>query len=68
MPIRANQPFKKKIDNPVPIIPTEKHIQDIKELLCISFSTNFPANAADIPKKKIANENAHPTAKGDISI
>ena len=45
-----------------------KHIQAINEDLCISFSTNLPTKAADIPKKKIASENAHPTENGVIPI
>ena len=44
------------------------HSQDIKDDLCIFFSTIFPAKAADIPKKNIASENAHPTAKVLIPI
>jgi hypothetical protein len=52
----------------VPSIPTVKHIADTNEDLCIFFSTSFPANAADIPKKKIAKEKAQPTANADICI
>ena len=50
------------ITNPVPIIPTAKHIVAISDDLCIFFSTTLPKNAADIPKKKIAKLNAHSTA------
>ena len=39
---------------PVPAIPTAKQIVAIREDLCMSFSTMFPKNAADIPKKNIA--------------
>ena len=53
---------------PVPSIPIEKHIHDTSELLWMFFSTSFPANAADIPRKNIAIENAQPTANGVISI
>jgi hypothetical protein len=34
----------------------------------MSFSTNLPTNAALIPRKNIARENAQPTANGDIPI
>ena len=47
---------------PVPAIPTAKQILAINEDLWISFSTTFPKNAADIPKKKIAKLNAHSVA------
>ena len=47
---------------PVSAIPAAKHIVAISEDLCISFSTTFPRNAADIPRKKMANENAHSVA------
>jgi len=56
------------INRPVPIIPIEKHIHAIKDDLCIFFSTILPAKAADIPKKNIARENAHPVANVLIPI
>ena len=48
--------------NPVPAIPAAKQIAAIREDLWISFSTTFPKNAADIPKKKMAKLNAHSVA------
>ena len=48
--------------NPVPAIPAAKQIAAMREDICISFSTIFPKNAADIPKKKIAKLNAHSVA------
>lgn len=68
MPISAAHPVKNFIHKPVPIIPTEKHIQATNDDLCMFLSTNFPANAADIPRKKIANEKAQPTENWLIPI
>ena len=55
-----NPPYQ--MNAPVPAIPTAKQIAAINEDLLMSFSTTFPKNAADIPKKKIAKLNAHSVA------
>ena len=47
---------------PVPAIPKEKQMVAMREDLWIFFSTTFPKNAADIPKKKIAKLKAHSIA------
>ena len=47
------------IDIPVKIIPNPKHKVDSTDDNFTFFSTRLPKNAADIPKKKIARENAH---------
>jgi hypothetical protein len=39
--------------------PDEKHTQDNPDDIFTFLSTKFPPNAADIPKKKIASENAN---------
>ena len=49
-------------------IPNVKNIHATSDDLWIFFSTIFPANAADIPRKNIAKENAHPTANVLIPI
>ena len=56
------------MERPVPIIPAVKQIHAISDDLCMFFSTSFPIKAADIPKKKMAREKAHPTAKLLIPI
>ena len=53
---------------PVPAIPAAKQIAAISDDLCISFSTIFPRNAADIPKKKIAKLKAHSVAPFECPI
>ena len=49
----------RRIAAPVPIIPMVKQMVAMSDDLWISFSTTSPRNAADIPRKKIANEKAH---------
>ena len=41
------------------IKPNVKNVQDNPDDALTFFSTKLPANAADIPKKNIANENAN---------
>ena len=50
------------IKNPVPTMPSANVIEAISEDLWIFFSTSFPKNAAEIPRKKIAKLKAHSTA------
>jgi hypothetical protein len=50
------------MNTPVRNIPAAKQTVAMRDDLCISFSTIFPRNAADIPRKKIAKENAHSVA------
>ena len=49
----------RRIAAPVPTIPTVKQMVAIRDDFLMSFSTTSPRKAADIPRKKIASENAH---------
>ena len=59
--MRARGPVKNLIVAPVPIMPTVKQTADMRDDLWMFISTILPANAADIPRKKIAKLNAQPT-------
>ena len=48
-----------KIAAPVPTIPAVKQMVAIRDDFLMSFSTTSPKKAADIPRKKMAKENAH---------
>ena len=49
---------------PVPAKPTTKQTMDTSADFLMFFSTIGPANAADMPKKKMASEKPHSTEAG----
>ena len=49
---------------PVPAKPTTKQTIEIRADFLMFFSTIGPANAADMPRKKMAREKPHSTEAG----